>query len=160
GDADEIAVRDASQKRERLSRFCDASRTGIKDPMNFLPTVNYLSGDVLMFLPELIVITAIRVLLLLRMFRRVDPVQLGWVALILTLLALAASASAWIESKPTDSIPIFAGMLVYDSLTNYMRVLLLSATALTILLTLQTGIPDREDSADFHVLLLGGTLGM
>src|SRR5204862_880028 len=25
---------------------------------------------------------------------------------------------------------------------------------------LQTGIPDREDSADFHVLLLGGTLGM
>src|SRR5207247_4724168 len=26
--------------------------------------------------------------------------------------------------------------------------------------TLQTGIPDREDSADFHVLLLGGTLGM
>lgn len=128
--------------------------------MNFLPTVNYLSGDLLMFLPEVIVVTAIVVLLLLRMFRGFDRVQLGWCALILTLLALAASASAWLESKPTDSIPIFAGMLVYDSLTNYMRVLLLSATALTILLTLQTGIPDREDSADFHVLLLGGTLGM
>ena len=128
--------------------------------MNLLPTVNYLSGDLLMFLPEVIVTVAIVALLLLRMFRGFDRVQLGWCALILTLLALAASASAWLQSKPTDSVPIFAGMLVYDSLTNYLRVLLLSATALTIVLTLQTGIPDREDSADFHVLLLGGTLGM
>src|SRR5262249_31783577 len=128
--------------------------------MNLLPTVNYLSGDLLMFLPELIVTVAIVVLLLLRMFRGYDRVQLGWCALILTLFALGASVSSWVESKPNDSVPIFANMLVYDSLTNYMRLVLLSATALTILLTLQTGIPDREDSADFHVLLLGGTLGM
>src|SRR5205823_105821 len=33
-------------------------------------------------------------------------------------------------------------------------------TALTIWLTLLTGIPDREDSADFYCLLLGATLGM
>src|SRR5262245_26984166 len=128
--------------------------------MNLLPTVNYLSGDVLMFLPELIVTSAIFVLLLLRMFRGFDRVQLGWCALILTLLALAVSAWFWVESKPEESVPIFGNMLVYDGLTNYMRVLLLSASALTILLTLQTGIPDREDSADFNVLLLGGTLGM
>jgi NADH-quinone oxidoreductase subunit N len=128
--------------------------------MNLLPTVNYVSGDLLLFLPELIVTAAIVVLLLLRMFRGFDRVQLGWCALILTLFALAVSAWQWVESKPTDSVPIFAGMIVYDSLTNYLRVLLLSATAITILLTLQTGIPDREDSADFHVLLLGGTLGM
>jgi NADH-quinone oxidoreductase subunit N len=128
--------------------------------MNLLPTVDYLSGNLLMFQPELIVTAAIVVLLLLRMFRGFDRVQLGWCALILTVFALAASAWQWVESKPTEAIPIFANMLVYDSLTNYMRVLILSATALTILLTLQTGIPDMEDSADFHVLLLGGTLGM
>src|SRR5437899_2801386 len=121
--------------------------------MNLLPTVTYLSGDLLMFLPELIVTAAIVVLLLLRMFRGFDRAQLGWVALALTLVALAASVGQWLDSKPADSIPIFGGMLVYDSLTNYLRLLLLSAAALTILLTLQTGIPDREDSADFHVLL-------
>jgi NADH-quinone oxidoreductase subunit N len=128
--------------------------------MNLLPTVNYLSGDLLMFLPELIVVAAIVVLLLLRMFRGFDRVQLGWCALILTLFALATSVWAWVESKPAESVPIFGNMLVFDSLTNYMRLVVLSASALTILLTLQTGIPDREDSADFHVLLLGGTLGM
>ena len=37
---------------------------------------------------------------------------------------------------------------------------LLAFTALIMWLTLLTGIPDKEDSADFHVLLLGGTLGM
>ena len=42
----------------------------------------------------------------------------------------------------------------------YVRFIILGASALTIILTLLTGIPDREDSADFHVLLLGGTLGM
>jgi NADH-quinone oxidoreductase subunit N len=37
---------------------------------------------------------------------------------------------------------------------------LLSFTALIIWLTMLTGIPDTEDSADFYVLLLGATLGM
>src|SRR5581483_9211201 len=50
--------------------------------------------------------------------------------------------------------------LVSDSLTLFARLVLLGAAALTIALTLLTGIPDREDSGDFHVLLLGGTLGM
>jgi NADH-quinone oxidoreductase subunit N len=37
---------------------------------------------------------------------------------------------------------------------------LLLFTSLVIWLTLLTGIPDREDSADFYCLLLGATLGM
>src|SRR5205823_8262552 len=36
----------------------------------------------------------------------------------------------------------------------------LGFTSLVIWLTLLTGIPDREDSADFYCLLLGATLGM
>src|SRR5262249_48138826 len=37
---------------------------------------------------------------------------------------------------------------------------LLGFTALVIWLSLITGIPDREDSADFYVLLLGAAVGM
>jgi NADH-quinone oxidoreductase subunit N len=53
-----------------------------------------------------------------------------------------------------------AGLLVYDRLTIALKLFLLVFTALIIWLTMLTGIPDREDSADFHTLLLGGTLGM
>src|SRR5439155_16931811 len=42
----------------------------------------------------------------------------------------------------------------------FTRLFLLSFTALLIWLSLLPGIPDREDSADFYVLLLGATLGM
>ncbi len=53
-----------------------------------------------------------------------------------------------------------AGLLVYDRLTVALKMFLLAVTGLIIWMTLLTGIPDREDSADFHVLLLGATLGM
>jgi NADH-quinone oxidoreductase subunit N len=42
----------------------------------------------------------------------------------------------------------------------FLRLVLLSFAALTLLLCMLSGIPDREDSADFCTLLLGGTLGM
>ena len=55
---------------------------------------------------------------------------------------------------------MFNGLLIYDYLTIFLRCFLLGFAALMIWLTLTTGIPDREDSADFYVLLLGATLGM
>src|SRR5439155_24133107 len=57
------------------------------------------------------------------------------------------------------ALPIFTGLLSYDTFTVFLRLFLLSFTALIIVLSLLTGIPDREDSADFHCLLLGATLG-
>ena len=50
-------------------------------------------------------------------------------------------------------LPMFGGMLLYDNFTLFVRCFLYSFTALTIWLTLLTGIPDREDSVDFHTLL-------
>jgi NADH-quinone oxidoreductase subunit N len=41
-----------------------------------------------------------------------------------------------------------------------MRIFLLIFLCLVLWLSLATGIPDREDSADYSTLLLGGTLGM
>ena len=54
----------------------------------------------------------------------------------------------------------FGGMLTSDACGGFVRVVVLAAALLTVLLTLLTGIPDTDDSADFHALLLGGTLGM
>ena len=55
---------------------------------------------------------------------------------------------------------MFGGLLVYDHLTIFLRCFLFGATALVVWLSLLTGIPDREDSADFFCLLLGAALGM
>ncbi len=131
-----------------------------------------LMDDALMFLPEVILCGTIVLLLLLRMFQG-GRSQLGGYALILTLCALAAAAAQWyrpwaeylqLPTPADDSLTharqLFGGLLVYDRLTLFLRLFLLSFTALIIWLTLLTGIPDRDDSADFHTLLLGAVVGM
>jgi NADH-quinone oxidoreductase subunit N len=55
---------------------------------------------------------------------------------------------------------LFTGLLVYDSLTAYVRLLLMGFLVLYILFTKVSEIPDREDGADFYTLVLGSTLGM
>jgi NADH-quinone oxidoreductase subunit N len=59
-----------------------------------------------------------------------------------------------------QAFPIFGRLLVFDRLALFTRLFLLTFTALIIWLTLLTGIPDSEDSADFHCLLLGSVVGM
>ena len=49
---------------------------------------------------------------------------------------------------------------MYDHFTIFVRMFLYGFAALIIGLTRLTGIPDREDSADFYCLLLGAALGM
>jgi NADH-quinone oxidoreductase subunit N len=55
---------------------------------------------------------------------------------------------------------LFGGLLVFDSLTAAIRFLLAAFLVLYVVFTKVSGIPDREDGADFYVLVLGGTLGM
>jgi NADH-quinone oxidoreductase subunit N len=119
------------------------------------------------FLPELLVCAAIVLLLLLRVFRLAGRTHLGPFTLILTLGILAVAVCQWggygfeaPESDGRNTDVMFGGLLVYDHLTIFMRCFLLGFAVLLIWLTLLTGIPDREDSADFYVLLLGATLGM
>jgi|SRR6516225_661627 NADH-quinone oxidoreductase subunit N len=130
--------------------------------------VGNLFFDCSAFFPELIVCFTIVFLLILRLMRTFHPVHLGWVALPFTLLALAAAGCQWNDVEPFQSPEsigpryqeIFSGLLVYDNFTIFLRLLLLAFAALVIWLTMLTGIPDREDSADFYSLLLGATLGM
>src|SRR5690349_11794008 len=123
--------------------------------------------DARAFLPELILCGIIVLLLLVRLFKTFDRNHLGWMALGFTVVALAVSWQQWLgdptydpRGKASGSIQLFSGMLVYDNFTIFLRLFLLGFTALTILLTLLTGIPDTEDSADFYVLLLGAVVGM
>src|SRR5205085_5994525 len=117
-----------------------------------------LFTDVLNFMPELILCATIVLLLLLRLFRRLDRAHLGVLSMLCTLAALAVSWHQW-ESiqQPTE---MFSGLLVFDRFTIFLRLFLMGFAALLIWLSLLTGIPDREDSADFYCLLLGATLGM
>ncbi len=124
--------------------------------------------DLQAFAPELALCVGIVSLLILRLFRGLDRLHLGLVALGICVLALGLAWTQWNDDatlqRSAEQIvevkSIFTGMLAYDNLTAYMRLLLFSFTALTIVLTLLTGIPDQEDSADFYTLLLGATLGM
>jgi NADH-quinone oxidoreductase subunit N len=118
------------------------------------------------FVPELILCAFVVGVLLARLLggRRVS--HLGWMALLGTVVALVVSCHYWGSFseehtiKSSGEVPLFGGLLIHDSFTTFLRIFLFAFTALVILLTLMTGIPDQEDSADFYCLLLGATLGM
>ena len=55
---------------------------------------------------------------------------------------------------------LFGGLIVFDSLTAYVRLVLAGFLCLYAVFTEASGIPDREDGADFYALVTGATLGM
>ncbi len=73
---------------------------------------------------------------------------------------LPGSPWATIAASQPGSVELFGGLLVFDSLTAYIRLLLCGFLVLYILFTKVSGIPDREDGADFYTLVLGSSLGM
>jgi NADH-quinone oxidoreductase subunit N len=132
-------------------------------------SLDKLASDSMAFLPELLLCGGIVLMLLLRLLKGFDRAHLGGLAMLLCLLAAALSIVQWRGDTlpgPTDSAgkpsatSCFGGLLVYDHFTVFVRIFLYSFAALIIWLTRLTGIPDREDSADFYCLLLGATVGM
>ncbi|MFN4261791.1 MAG: NADH-quinone oxidoreductase subunit N [Gemmataceae bacterium] len=122
-----------------------------------------LGDSLVAFLPELILCGAIVIMLLLRLVSALDRVHLGWLALAAVLGALGVSWGQW-QGCCFSALPkgaeMFTGLLAYDNFTIFVRLFLFGFTALVLWLSLLTGIPDREDSADFNTLLLGSTVGM
>ena len=126
---------------------------------------NTLDVSLPLFRPELSLAATVVLLLLCRMLpvlRHADSalVALGGVAFGLwyawsDLKALPAGGDLLAGRQE-----LFTGLLVYDSLTAYIRLLLMGFLALYIVLTKVSGIPDREDGADFYTIVLGATLGM
>ena len=124
--------------------------------------------DCAVLAPELILAFTIVWLLVMRLMPTFNRLHLSWVALLFTLGALVVSWFQWTGrfynpqqlAHGANAYGMFSGLLVYDNLTIFLRLFLLVFAALMIWLTMLTGIPDREDSADFYCLLLGATLGM
>ena len=122
------------------------------------------------FRPELCLVLTIILLLLCRMLpllRRLDSglIALGGVCF--------AAWYGYVDFLGLDGLPgeavlgstggrqeIFGGLLVFDSFTAFIRLVLTGFLLLFIMLTKLTGIPDREDGADFYSLVLGSSLGM
>ncbi len=124
--------------------------------------VGKLQGNLLQdcwaFMPELILCGTIVLMLLMRLVRAFDRWHLGTEALVLTVAALFVSLYQW--RLDFTATPAFGGLLLYDNFTIFLRLFLFGFAALVIWLSLLTGIPDTEDSADFYSLLLGATVGM
>jgi NADH-quinone oxidoreductase subunit N len=117
-----------------------------------------LGKDLLHFAPELVLCFTIILMLVLRLFTRLSRLHVGSIALLLTLVALLVTWDSW--SNPGGTDIMFTGLLAYDNFTLFLRLFLLAFTILVIWLSILTGIPDHEDSADFYVLLLGAVVGM
>lgn len=135
--------------------------------MNFYELVQYVLDDTLgqslrLFRPELTLAATIVALLLSSMLLR------RWKSgsFYVTVVGLAAAlyfAAPWVYLQPgvmARPVPIFTGMLVFDPFAVYMRGLLLFFALLFTTLTQASGMPRREDAAEFYVLILGATLGM
>jgi NADH-quinone oxidoreductase subunit N len=127
-----------------------------------------LNSDSLAFLPELFLCGGIVLMLFARLFKFFDRNHLGWVALVLSLGAFGITWAQWTglegyvpaNANPSNSLNLFSGLLVYDNFALFVKLFLYGFTSLVVLLSLMTGIPDREDSADFFCLLLGAAIGM
>ncbi|MSQ94923.1 MAG: NADH-quinone oxidoreductase subunit N [Gemmataceae bacterium] len=121
-------------------------------------------GRVAVFLGALVLFTSF-----LQWFRLapVDPAGNeslpGWLAQILhEIVEIGRAIDPRNDSTlhSSRSYVLFGGMLIYDDFTVFLKLFLYSFLSLVVILTLLTGIPDKEDSADFYVLLFGSTLGM
>src|SRR5262245_26256268 len=127
-----------------------------------------LARDCAAFAPELILSGTIILLLVLRLFRSFDRWHLGYVTMAMTAVALFVCFREWTGAgySPADfrrdsgSSDLFSGLLVYDYTTVFLRMFLIGFSFLIVVLSMLTGIPDREDSADYFTLILGATIGM
>ncbi len=126
---------------------------------------NTLDVSLPLFRPELCLAATVVLLLLCRILPVLKHADSA-------LIALGGVAfGLWYAWSDFKSLPtggdllagrqeLFTGLLVYDSLTAYVRLLLMGFLVLYIVFTKVSGIPDREDGADFYTLVLGSTLGM
>ena len=134
--------------------------------MNFHQLVQNAIADTLgpsltAFRPELALCATILALLLIRLLGPIGRLHPFYVALIGSLVALWYAAPWHLtQDGAVVSAQIFTGMLVYDPFAVYMRTIILAFLVLFAVLTRITGVPQREDTTDFFVLVFGAALGM
>ncbi len=136
--------------------------------MSFSGLIDALVHDTLhdslpFFRPELILCASIVVLLLARIIPVLEKIPAFYFALVGTATALwfaLPGTGLPADAAANEAHEIFTGMLIFDSVTIFMRSLLLGFGVLFVVLTGLSGLSDREDGPDFYCLVLGATLGM
>lgn len=115
-----------------------------------------------LYWPELILCATIVLLLVVKLFDRLSWFDPYYLALGGSLLALACSApvDGFAALGSSEPVELFTGMLVYDGVTVFLRLVLLLFAVLLIVLSRLTHLAARLQGQDFYVLLLGATLGM
>ena len=133
----------------------------------FIDTVGI---SVPLFRPELCFVATIVLLLLCRMLPLLRYVDSGGIALggvcfaawfaYVDFIGIGNEVGESLLSTSAIRQELFGGLLVFDSFTAFLRLVLAGFLILYIALTKLSGIPDREDGADFYSLVLGSSLGM
>ena len=74
-------------------------------------------------------------------------------------MILVTGGAGYIGSHTVKALKA-AGLqpVIFDNFSIFIKVFLYTFIALTVVLTLLTKIPDKEDSADFYCLLFGSTI--
>ena len=133
----------------------------ILSPEQYASLRSALNADLGLFAPELIVAGTVFLVLFLRVFQAFDRIHLNSVAVWPLLAALTFLGLQWSDLfGGLRGGAIFTGLLQMDAFATFLRTLLILFALGSVWLGAITGLPDREDSADYLVLLLGGILGM
>jgi NADH:ubiquinone oxidoreductase subunit 2 (subunit N) len=113
------------------------------------------------FVPESVLCATIIAILLTRMIFPSCKSSAYYLMLLGTVIALGfALPWDWITEAASPAKPIFSGLLVYDSLSIYMRSLLLIFVLLFTTFTQVSRVPRDDDATEFYVLVLGAAVGM
>lgn len=115
-----------------------------------------------LFSPELVLSGTIVLMLLFRVLPLLNKIPSQWIALLGAFVAfgLALCQFEQLAGPNGKATPVFTGLLMFDQFSTFFRMFLSLFAILTITLTVLSGIPDKEDAADFYTLMLGATLGM
>ena len=143
-------------------------------------------ASIMLFVPEAILCTVMVLLLLVRIIKITEKLDVFWVALVGAIAALV-STEFWhlfpifnitpkefalldefwhlfpiFNSNPDEFArqELFTGMLVYDGFTVLLRAVLTSFLVLFLLFTRLTQVPDKAERADVYTLAFGATVGM
>ena len=122
-----------------------------------------LGQSLLAFRPELVICATIVLLLMVRMAApswKASPFYVMLLGIAAALYLAIPHGVAGADPFFGHQTPLFTGMLVCDSFSIALRGLLLLFVLLFTILTRISGVPDRDDAAEFYLLVLGATLGM
>lgn len=115
------------------------------------------SASLTAFAPELVLCATIVLLLLARMFGG----RPGFGAYPLMIVGCGTALFLTVQTAPADGpVEIFTGMLVFDTFSVYTRQVLLLFALLFTTFVATSGVPAKEDTTEFYVLVLGALLGM